>query len=218
MRRRPPFATVVALLALFVALGGPAQAAHLVHRITSADVKDHSLKTRDLTKKTVKELRATPNGSITDVKIANGAVTQAKLAVGAAGTAAIADRSVGAVDLALNAVTGAHIANGTLDGRDVGRFYGRFQLANAIPSLAHGQCWSGVPADLPAERAKVDISNDIVLVTPDSTWPQDKLTFTVRLEPARPKPGRFALAACNASTVASKAFTPSFRYLIIHLP
>jgi hypothetical protein len=222
--KRPSFATCIALLALFIALGGPAHASRFIEgklrkgTVTSAAVKDRSLKTRDLSRKTVRELRATPNGSITQVKIADGAVTQGKLAPGAVGGAAIADRSVGAADLATGSVTGAQVADGTLTGRDIGRFAGRFQLAKEIPVLHPGQCWSGVPADLAAERAKADISNDLVFVTPDSTWPQEKLSFNIKLEPPAPKPGRFTLAACNLTLSDSQSFRPSFRYLVIDLP
>ena len=60
-RRRPSAALVVALLALFVAVGGPAEAARL---IGSKDVKNRSLKTEDLSKKAVRTLRATPPDSI----------------------------------------------------------------------------------------------------------------------------------------------------------
>jgi hypothetical protein len=151
VKRRPSPATGIALLALFVALGGPAQAAHLVGRITSTDVKNRSLKTRDLSKRTVKQLRATPDGSITAVKIANGAVTRGKLAPGAVGAGEIADRAIGAADVGINALTGANIADGSLTGRELGRFSGRFRLADPIVVPAHS-CWSGVPANLPAER------------------------------------------------------------------
>jgi hypothetical protein len=222
--KRPSFATCVALLALFIALGGPAQASRFIDgklrkgSVTSASVKDRSLKTRDLSRKTVRELRSTPNGSISEVKIATGAVTQRKLAPGSVGTGAIADRSIGAADLGASSVAGAQIADGTLNARDIGRFAGRFQLANPIPVLHPGQCWSGVPADLAAERAKADISNDLVFVTPDATWPQEKLSFNVKLEPPTPKPGRFTLAACNITLSDSQAFRPSFRYLVIDLP
>jgi hypothetical protein len=222
--KRPSFATCIALLALFIALGGPAQAARFVDgklrkdAVTSASVKDHSLKTRDLSRKAVRELRSTPNASVSEAKIANGAVTQRKLAPGSVGTAAIADHSVSSADLGANSVTGAQIADGTLNARDLGRFYGRFQLADPIPVLHAGECWSGVPADLAAERAKADITHDLVFVTPDSTWPEKKLSFNVKLEPASPKPGRFTLAACNLTLTDSQAFTPSFRYLVIGLP
>jgi hypothetical protein len=222
--KRPSFATCIALLALFIALGGPAHAARFVDgklrkgAVTSASVKDRSLKTRDLSRKAVRELRSTPDGSISEVKIVNGAVTQRKLAPGSVTSGAIADRSVGAADLGANSVTGTQVADGTLNARDLGRFYGRFQLAAPIPALNAGECWSGVPADLAAERAKADITHDLVFVTPDSTWPEKKLSFNVKLEPASPKPGRFTLAACNMTLTASQPFTPSFRYLVIELP
>ena len=218
MKRGPSFATVIAMLALFVALGGPAQAEHLVHRITSADVKDHSLKTRDLSRKAVRELRTPRDSSVTQVKIANGSVTREKIVPGAVGSAEVGDRTIASADVGINALTGGNIADGSLTARELGRFSGRFQLANPIPALQPGHCWSGVPADLPAERAKVDISGDLVLVTPDSTWPQEKLTFNVKLEPPTPKPGRFTLAACNVTSTASDSFRPSFRYLIVDLP
>ena len=218
MKRRPSLATCIALLALFVALGGPAQAAHLVRRITSADVKDHSLKTRDLSRATVRDLRTPRDGTVTEAKILNGAVTRAKLAPGAVGTGEVADRAITSADVGINALTGTNIADGSLTARELGRFYGRFQLANPIPVLQPQHCWSGVPADLPAERAKVDISGDLVLVTPDSTWPQEQLSFNVKLEPPSPKPGRFTLAACNVSMSPSASFRPSFRYLIVDLP
>ena len=222
--KRPSFASSIAVLALFIALGGPAQAARFVDgklrkgSVTTATVKDHSLKTRDLSRKTVRGLRTPRADTVTEAKIVNGAVTARKLAPGAVGSTGIADRSIGSADLAANAVTGAQIADGTLDGRDLGRFYGRFALSQPIPALSAGECWSGVPADLAAERAGVDISRDLVFVVPDSAWPEKKLSFNVKLEPPAPTPGRFTLAACNLTLSPSQAFTPSFRYLVIHLP
>jgi hypothetical protein len=218
VKRRLSLATVIALLALFVALGGPAQASRFVRAtIGSAEVKDHSLKTRDLSRKTVRELRTPRADSVTETTIVNGAITPRKLAPGAVGTAALADRSVGPADLAVGSVTGTQIANGSLTGSDLGRFSGRFRLASPIV-VPRDTCWSGVPANLPPERAKADISQDLVLVTPDSSWPEQTLTFMVKAEPPTPKPGRFTLAACNVTDTDSVAFTPSFRYLIIHLP
>jgi hypothetical protein len=223
VKRRPSLATVIALLALFVALGGPAQAARFIDgklrkgSVGSAEVKDHSLTTRDLGGKTVRRLRTPRSNSVTEVAIANGAITPRKLAPGAVGTAALADRSVSSADLAVSSVTGTQIADGSLTGSDLGRFSGRFRLANPIV-VPKGTCWSGVPANLPPERAKADISQDLVLITPDSSWPEQTLTFMVKVEPPAPKPGRFTLAACNPTSTDSVAFTPSFRYLIIHVP
>jgi hypothetical protein len=217
VKRRPSVATVIALLALFVALGGPAEAARVVKRVTSADVKDHSIKTRDLSRKTVSQLKTPRTNSVTEAKIVNGAVTRAKLGLGAVSSPAIADRSIAAADLGIGSVNGATIADGSLTARELGRFYGRFRLAQPIMVEA-GTCWSGVPSNLAAEQATVDISQDLVIVTPDSSWPEKTLTFMVKVEPPQPKPGRFTLSACNVTNQDSATFTPSFRYLIVDLP
>ena len=62
-KRRPSAALVIALLALFVALGGAAEAQRL---LTGTDVKNRSLQVKDLSRKAVKQLRATPRRSIRD--------------------------------------------------------------------------------------------------------------------------------------------------------
>jgi hypothetical protein len=222
--KRPSFASSVAVLALFIALGGPAQAAKFVegklrkNSVNSTVVKDRSLKTRDLSRRAVRSLRTPRDGSVSEVKVANGAITARKLAAGSVASGTIADRSVGPADIAVGGVNGANVADGTLDARDLGRFSGRFNFADPIPAIPAHSCWSGVPANLAAERAGVDISGDLVLVEPGPAWPQDKLTFNVKLEPATPKPGRFTLAACNVTGTASAPFMPTFRYVIIDLP
>ena len=206
--RRPSLATVIALLALFVVLGGPAEAANVVKRITGRDVKDHSLQVRDLSRGAVKTLQTPRDGSVTAPKLAPGSVT----------SAAIAERTVNAGDVAINSLGAAQIADGSLTARELARFYGRFKLSDSIPALDHGDCWSGVPAGLAAEKAGVDISQDVVLVTPDATWPQDRLSLTVKVESTAVKRGRFVLAACNVGAGQTTPFKPSFSYLILDLP
>jgi len=205
--KRPSFAAVVALLALFVALGGPAEAQRLLAKgsVTSRTVKDRSLKLHDLNRKTVRRLRSTGNNSITAAKLANGSVTRGKLAPGAVGTAAIADGSI----------VGADIAHGTLTAQQLGRFWGRFQIR--IPeAIGPDECWSGEPAGLAPELARVDISQDVVLVTPDERWPEDRLSFTVR---SSANPMRFVLAGCNRPGAAPvQPFEVGFRYVIVDLP
>ena len=207
MKRRPSFATVIALLALFIALGGPAEAQRLLSKgsVDSRAVKDRSIKTRDLSRSTVRALRATPDGSVTEAKIRNGTVTPGKLAAGAVTTPAIADSAVG----------GAQVANGSLSAADLGRFWGRFR--STIGPIAHGVCWSGEPAGLPPELAGVDIRDDLVIVQPDDRFIERRLTFSVR---PSSNPSRFVLAACNVGVPASpvEAFEVGFRYLIIDLP
>jgi hypothetical protein len=218
VKRRPSAATVIALLALFVALGGPAQAARVVRSVTSGDVKDRSLKTRDLSRATVRGLKTPRNNSVTAAKLVDGSVVGPKLAPQAVDSRVIVDRSVRGTDIGLGAVTATEVADGSLTARELGRFYGRFQLKDPIPALPEGDCWSGVPSGLAAERANADISQDLVLVTPDATWPHNQLTLTVKTESTTPKRGRFVLAACNVGDGPTAAFRPSFRYLVVDVP
>jgi hypothetical protein len=205
VKRRPSFASVVALLALFVALGGPAEAQRLLAKgsVTSLSVKNRSLKLHDLSRKTVRKLRETRNNSITEAKLANRSVTAGKLSPGAVGTAAIADGSI----------LGADIANGALSAAQLGRFWGRFRID--VPLVEAGKCWSGEPAGLTPELAGADISQDVVLVTPDWRWPEDRLAFTVRNSA---NPTRFVLAGCNRTMEPVQPFEVGFRYVIIDLP
>ena len=70
--RRPSPALIVALVALFVALGGPAQAARL---ITGKQIKNHSITTKDLARSTIHSLRSTPAGSITATEVRDHSLT-----------------------------------------------------------------------------------------------------------------------------------------------
>ena len=215
VKRHPSFATAVALLALFVALGGPAEAQRLLKRgsVTSAAVKDRTIKVRDLHRKTVKKLRRTGNNSVTEAKLANGSVTRGKFAPGAVGSAAIADFSVAGADLMNGAVGGPQVADGSLTAPDLSRYWGRFRIS--VPLVTPDTCWSGEPAGLAPELARADISQDLVLVTPDSRWPEKELAFTVRNSA---NPSRFVLAGCNRTLNAVPPFEVGFRYLVIDLP
>jgi hypothetical protein len=229
-RRRPSAALVVALLALFVAVGGPAEAARL---IGSKDVANRSLKTEDLSRKAVRKLQTTPRRSVGERQLRNGAVATAKLrdravtpvkiapaavgsdqlAAGAVGSRELRPGGVGSAQIADGAVTGAKLADGSLDARDVARFSGRFRVT--VPAVAKSTCWSGEPVGLAPEQAGADISGDLVLVTPDSSWPERSLAFTVRGSANR---SRFVLAGCNATEAATTEVEVGFRYVVIDLP
>ena len=133
----------------------------------------------------MRELRQTPNGSVTEAKIANGAVTPGKLASGSVGTGAIADSAVG----------GAQIANGSITAADLGRFWGRFR--STIGPIEIGTCWSGEPTGLPPELAGADISNDLVIVQPDDRFLERRVTFNVRAV-IGPRPLRALGLQCRA--------------------
>jgi hypothetical protein len=236
-RRRPSAPMVVALIALFVALGGPAKAERVVNgvaaklkrgSVTSKQVRDHSLQAADLSRKTVRRLERTPRGSVGERQLRNGAVTPGKIARGAVRSAAIADRAVRGGDIALGAVgglevadgslTGADIADGGLDARDIGRFWGRFTIS--IPAVNPYECWHGDPVGLAPERSGSDLSGDVILVTPGANWPDvtptKSLTFAARASTTR---SRFTLMACNPTKLQTDPVTAAaFNYLVIDVP
>jgi hypothetical protein len=230
-RRRPTAPMVVALIALFVALGGPAQAERVVSgvaaklkhgSVTSRQVKDHSLKIGDLSRKAVRKLQRTPRGSVSERQLRNGAVTPGKIARGAVRSTAIADRAVRGGDIALGAVgslevadgslTGADITDGGLDARDIGRFWGHFSIT--LGTVAPGKCWQGDPVGLAPERSGADISGDLVKVTPGAAWP-NTLTFAARVSTTG---SRFTILACNPTGVEAGGLSVPFNYVIIHVP
>jgi hypothetical protein len=131
----------VALIALFVALGGPAKAAKLIegstirkgtiagdrlrsNTITGKQVRNRSLSTSDLSSASIRSLRTPAVGSITGAQIAPkaidgtrlaaGAVTAAAISAGSVGTAQIADGAIGAMQLGPASVSASKIADGSI--------------------------------------------------------------------------------------------------------
>jgi hypothetical protein len=229
---------IVALLALFVALGGPAQAAHMINgkllkrgSVTGKAVKDRSLGVRDLSKTAIRKLQSTPAGSVTEAKIANGAITPGKVAPGAIGSSAIAAGGVSSGNLAGGAVgspqvadgslTGSDIADGGLSANDIGRFWGQFSVK--LPEVPGNKCWSGEPVGLAAERAGANINKDVVLVTPGPQWPDVEvspglrraLSLTVRQSGNQ---SRFVLIGCNPTDTPTAPATVLFNYVIVDVP
>jgi hypothetical protein len=99
--RRPSHATVVAYLALFVALAtGSAWAAAT---IGSNDIKNNAILTRHI-----------KNGAVTTSKLATGAVRTAKLATGAVRTARLANGAVTGNKVGADTLTGTNIDESTL--------------------------------------------------------------------------------------------------------
>jgi hypothetical protein len=213
--RRPSPALVVALIALFVALGGPAGAAGLIrgsqikkNTITSRQIKNHSLSTKDLSRRAVRSLRITPNGSVTQSKLANSAVTSAKIAGAAITGAKIATNSIGPLQ----------IADHSLTATDVARFAGRFTVT--VPAITPGQCWEGQPLNQTPQGS--DITSDILVVTPTTGWPNPS-GLQVRSSISDGGHGHFSINICNNATVTSarvpKATFPggniTFNYVVL---
>lgn len=135
--RRPAHATVVAYLALFIAVAtGGAWAATQIKSskqikrgaVNGSDVKDESLGARDLRRGSVESSEiandAIGPGAIADdavgpSEIAAGAVGPSEIAAGAVGTAAIVPGAIGANQIAPGAVSGTEVGDRSLSGADI---------------------------------------------------------------------------------------------------
>ena len=246
--RRPSPSAAIAIVALFVAVGGPAQAAKLIDgrdirrgTVGSKQLKDHSVKARDLTPGAVRSLTATPARSIAASKLADNSVTTRALAPGSVLTGTVGDDSLTAADLASNSVgtdevednavgqseirnngVGAseiadqsidsgEIIDGGLLARDIARHTG--VLLVDFAALKGGECQGATVTGTAADIANEDIANDLVVVAAGADWPV-KLTYGVANTSA---PDQFMVYACNPTNVATPAIDPpsvNFRYMI----
>jgi hypothetical protein len=225
--RRPSPALLVALLALFVALGGPAEAKRLIDgsdiktgSIRSRQIKNHTIAVKDISASAQKSLKVTPNGSVGTLKLASGAVTAEKLAPAAVTVGKLAPGAVTVTAIADGSVTGAKIADGSLTTLDVARFAGRFRVPQASlgTTVARHACWHGVPQGLAPEQAGADISQDALVVTPLSGY-DDSLGLTARMAGAN-DPTHFVLALCNGTDadVSVPSTGIAFSYVIFDIP
>jgi hypothetical protein len=226
LRRRPSPALVVALLALFVALGGPAEAKRLIDgkllrkgSVTSRAIKNGSVARADLSRTAVRSLTATPVDSVRSAQIVNGQVLAPDLGGGAVTAAALAPASVTASKLAADSIGGGSVANGSLQTLDIGSFAG----AISVPGFTFdtGSLCQTAEAPAIATGGQPNIADDVVVVTPPSGWP-DQVFVT-----GKPAPGnRLRIVACLADptdpTVLPLPFiipTPTiFRYVTFDNP
>ena len=220
---RPPSpALIIALLALFVALGVPAQARWLINgkdirrgTVRSRQIKNYTIATADLRRSAVHSLRETPAKSVTTGKLADGAVTTPKLAAGAVTGVTVADGSL----------SGADILDGTLTTQDIARYAGRFRvLPEDIGTIAPHTCWHGEPRGLAPELAGADISQDAVFVAPRAGFDEQSTAFSWRTSaPNAADPAsvtRFVIALCNVTDAAytAPAGGIAFSYVVFDIP
>jgi hypothetical protein len=246
---------VVALLALFVALDGPATAAHLIdgktikrNSITNQQVRNGTLGTQDLSKSALKKLEATPSSSVGTKQLRDGAVTMkaigskavdaSKLADGAVGNTQLAgkavdagklaDGSVGSTQLAASAVTSSKItsgsvgadaiADGGLQTKDLGDFYGTVSVD--FTEFQPNTCQvAPINNPQPAAAGQANaIADDVVSVSPstNSGWP-DLIMVT-----ANPGAGNtIRIVACRVGSEGNPTIDPdrtTFQYVAFDTP
>ena len=168
---------VVALIALFVALGGPAQAKRLIDggsirtgTITTKQIKNESIAKADLSKAAVKSLTATPANSVRSPQIADGSVLAPDLGAASVGAGELQPGAVTASKLAADSVGGGSVANGSLQTVDIGSFTGSVQVNNFLPF--DSQKCQAFPATAVPAGGQPSIADDVVVVTPPASWPE----------------------------------------------
>jgi hypothetical protein len=216
----------VALLALFIALGGPAQARRLIDgkvlrkgSVTGRAIKNGTIGKGDLSKAAVRSLTTTPPNSIRSSNIVDGQVLGSDIGAGSITTAALAPGSVTASKLAPDSIGGGSVANGSLQTLDIGSFAGAVAVASF--TFNTGSLCQAAEAPAVPTGGSPNIADDIVLVTPPAGWP-DQVVVT-----GKPAPGnRIRIVACLADptdpTVLPLPFTISspsiFRYVTFDGP
>jgi hypothetical protein len=232
---------VVALLALFVALGGPAQAARLINgsaikpgTVGSKQLKDRSIKARDLSSAAVRTLLSTPDNSITTTKLGANSVTTRALAPGSVLTGTVGDNSLTATDLATNSVgtdevadnavgqseirnngvAASEIADNSIDGGEiVDGGLGVNDIARHVGTIE----WTVARLDAHACEVKyvsipgAQIAGDYVLISPVTAWP-DALMYAAKGTTSETS---FKVQACNLTGGAVPSATYLFNYAVL---
>lgn len=169
---RPSPATVIALIALFVALGGSAYA-----------LSKGSVKTKHIAKKAVKT-KQLGNGAVKTKQLANGAVKGVKIAGGAIGSAQIAPGAVGGTQIAAGAVGGSQVAANSLSGPQIDE-----SGLGTVPSVENfdviGLRSVAPSASQPSTSAARDAASRVALFTGDGFAIYGKC-FTNISDPADP--------------------------------
>jgi hypothetical protein len=211
---------VVALIALFIALGGPAQAKKVIlgkNTVTSRAVKNGSLAKADLSKAAVKSLERTPSNSVRSGQIVDGQVLAPDIGAGAVTGTALAAGSVTSSKLAADSIGGGSVANGSLQTVDIGSFAGAISVPNF--TFTTDEPCQAAEAPAAATGGQPNIADDVVLISPPSGWP-DTVVVT-----GKPAPNnRVRILACWIVPTTGPPPTPPtpgptiFRYVTIDGP
>lgn len=123
---RPSAGTVLAPIALFVALGGPAEAAKVINgktikkdTVTSKQIKARSITLSDLSLGTRSALVRTPLGSIGSAELRDGGIATVDLGDNQVNGTKVDNNSLTGDDIAPNAIGGDEIAEGAVGVGDV---------------------------------------------------------------------------------------------------
>ena len=213
---------VVALLALFIALGGPAQAKKVIdgkllkrNSVTGQMIKNGSVAKADLSKAAVRSLERTPADSVRSTSIVDGQVLAPDIGAGAVGTSALAAGAVTSSKLAPDSIGAGSVANGSLQTLDIGSFAGAVSVDSFLPFTIGAPC-QAFPAAATPTGGQPNIADDVIVVTPPTSWPE---TVVVTAKPGSGNTIR--IIACWIDDGSGTPPTPGptvFRYVTFDSP
>jgi hypothetical protein len=238
-RRRPSPSLVIALIALFVALGGPAHAARLVSgkdirknaisakhirsgQVQTRHVRDRTLRVNDLAATTVAELRFIADGSLVGAKLAGGTIGSREvadqslqgvdIAPNAISSDEIREGSVGASEISDGSIDAGEVVDGSLAAKDVASFAGTVEPD--FGAVAAGACKTAdIVVSQIAGSGNRSLSDDAIAVTTPYDWSTTALILSA--SPAGEKTIR--LRVCNFATAELNAGKRLVRYAAFDL-
>jgi hypothetical protein len=183
-------ASLLAMVALFVALGGVSYAAATIN---GKDIKNGTVAGKKLKGKTVTGAKVKGN-TLTGAQVNESSLAKVPSATSAdqAASAASATTAANATGIADNTVSSAKVADGSLTGHDVGRRAG--SNAFTIGSIPAGTC--EVKASQVAEG--VDMRDDAITVTAE----QNLAAGLVISSENSDSPGFIRINVCNVTGAA----------------
>jgi hypothetical protein len=193
--------TVIALVALVVALGGTSSAANKISgksilkgTVASKQLKDLGVLGADLRGDAVTGEKVA-DGSLTSADLGDGSVTSQDVTDGSLTGVDVKDASLGAADLAASSVGTSELADSVVTGRALD---GAGFAPLDFPSIAAGSCTLSTFAPPGAEIADGNLSDDVVLATPDAFF-GGNFSFSVKTEGG----ATIGIKMCNVSAAAA---------------
>jgi hypothetical protein len=214
IRKHASPASLIAMVALFVALGGVSYAAAT---IDGKDIKNKTVAGKKLKNKTVTggkvksdsltgtQVNESTLGKVPSAASADQAASAASATTATTATnAANADTAANATAIANNTVSSVKVQDGSLTGRDVGRRAGNGGIA--IGSVAANACETFADQ---VDPAGADMRNDAFAITFEEDWPTGLVFSSENSDSV----GYVRINVCNVTNAAIDAGSQAFHWV-----
>lgn len=241
---RPSPALVLASAALFISLGGPAEAARMINgqsirasSITSKQIRNGSLAARDLNPAARRLFTGVRAGSIGSAELADNGVTAIDVGTGAIGSDEVAPNALLSEDLGTNSVQGDELAPNSVQGDEL--------AANSVTgdelvldSVTSGEIRDGsltsrdfgeftgvlpldFPNQVPASECLTAVAKDVPGLRPNVTLEDDIVLvsapsgFKLTVTAKATGPRDIAVTVCNPTNGNQNLGPQQFRFVAL---